>query len=46
VLGPEPLIAPQRIELSSAAQPGLVLWVATDGLRPFVLQRHAPELTP
>ena len=46
VLGPEPLIEPQRIELSSAAQPGLTLWVATDGLRPFELQRHPEGGTP
>jgi len=39
VLGPEPLLPPQRIELYSASQPQQRLWVVTDGLRPFALQR-------
>ena len=38
VLGPEPLLVPQRIELYSASQPQHRLWVATDGLRPFAVQ--------
>ena len=41
VLGPEPLIAPQRIELYSATQPGQRLWVVSDGLRPFGVARTA-----
>ena len=41
VLGPEPLIAPQRIELYSATQPGQRLWVVSDGLRPFGVERTA-----
>lgn len=38
VLGPEPLIPPQRIELYSASQPHLRVTVATDGLRPFAVR--------
>lgn len=38
VLGPEPLLAPQQIELVSASQPGQRLWVVSDGLRPFGVQ--------
>lgn len=37
VLGPEPIIGPQAVTLSSGAQPGRSLRVATDGLRPFAL---------
>ena len=40
LLGPEPLIPPQRIELHSASQPQQSLWVATDGLRPFAVVRQ------
>jgi general secretion pathway protein H len=39
VLGPEPLIPPQQIELYSANQPQQRLWVQSDGLRPFAVQR-------
>ena len=35
LLGPEPLIGPQDIALSSLAQPARVLHVVTDGLQPF-----------
>lgn len=35
VLGPEPIIAPQAVVLTSAASPDRSLRVATDGLRPF-----------
>lgn len=38
LLGPEPLIGPQAVELASLSQPGRSLRVATDGLRPFVVQ--------
>jgi general secretion pathway protein H len=38
LLGPEPLIGPQDIVLSSVAQPTRVLHVTTDGLRPFTVQ--------
>lgn len=37
VLGPEPIIGPQRIVLSSRTQPGRSLTIATDGLRPFAV---------
>jgi general secretion pathway protein H len=37
VLGPEPIIGPQRIVLSSRTQPGRSLTLATDGLRPFAV---------
>lgn len=38
LLGPEPLIGPQDITLSSVEQPARVLHVVTDGLRPFAVQ--------
>lgn len=37
-LGPEPLIAPQAVALTSVLSPGRTLWVVTDGLRPFRVQ--------
>lgn len=37
VLGPEPIIGPQQIELASRAQPALVLTLATDGVHPFTV---------
>ena len=40
VLGPEPLIPSQRIELYSASQPQQRLWVGSDGLQPFTVQRN------
>ena len=46
VLGPEPLIPPQRIELYSAQQPQQRLWVASDGLRPLAVQRSAQGNAP
>ena len=42
VLGPEPIIGPQVVLLSSAGQPGRTLRVSTDGLRPFSVQPDAP----
>lgn len=36
VLGPEPVIGPQAVELASADRPGSVR-IATDGLRPFAV---------
>jgi len=42
VLGPEPVIGPQSVLLSSASQPGRALRVATDGLRPFSVQPPQP----
>ncbi len=38
LLGPEPLIGPQDVALSSVQQPNRVLHVVTDGLRPFKVQ--------
>jgi len=35
LLGPEPIIGPQDIALISTEQPGRVVHVVTDGLRPF-----------
>ncbi len=46
VLGPEPLIEPCQITLFSAQQPQLRLWVASDGLRPFAVQRTPLEGMP
>jgi len=37
-LGPEPLIEPQAVALSSTMSTGKTLWVVTDGLRPFRVQ--------
>jgi len=42
-LGPEPLIAPQAIALSSATRPERQVWVVTDGLRPFKVHNN-PEM--
>ena len=38
LLGPEPIIGQQDIVLGSTDQPGRVLHVVTDGLRPFSVQ--------
>ncbi len=38
LLGPEPLIPPQAIALSSTTRPERRLWVVTDGLQPFAVQ--------
>ena len=46
LLGPEPLIPPQGIELYAASQPRQSLWVATDGLRPFAVVRQPAGNTP
>ncbi len=43
VLGPEPLIPPQSIALSSSTRPDRRLWVVTDGLRPFAVQ-NSPSM--
>jgi general secretion pathway protein H len=42
VLGPEPVIGPQSVVLTSAGQPGQALRVATDGLRPFTVTAATP----
>ena len=45
-LGPEPLIEPQAVAVSSAFAPGKSLWVVTDGLRPFKVQNTAVWVGP
>jgi general secretion pathway protein H len=42
VLGPEPVIGPQAVTLTSADHPDRALRVATDGLRPFRVAPVAP----
>lgn len=42
LLGPEPVIPPQAVVLSSADRPGSALRVATDGVRPFSVSADAP----
>jgi general secretion pathway protein H len=41
VLGPDPIIGPQAVVLTSSTQPDRSLRVATDGLRPFAVSRAA-----
>lgn len=41
LLGPEPIIGPQRIRLVSVSQPSRSLTVATDGVRPFAIRADA-----
>jgi general secretion pathway protein H len=45
-LGPEPLIEPQGVAVSSVLAPGQPLWVVTDGLRPFKVQNTAVWVGP
>lgn len=40
-LGPEPLIEPQALALWTLQSPDKILWVVTDGLRPFKVQSSA-----
>ena len=40
-LGPEPLIEPQALALSSSTRPDRAIWVVTDGLQPFKVQSSA-----
>jgi len=42
LLGPEPIIGAQSVALSSSARSHAVLWVTTDGLRPFTVQSTPP----
>jgi general secretion pathway protein H len=42
VLGPDPIIGPQAVELSAAGRQGSGVRVATDGLRPFAVGKPAP----
>ncbi|TXT41431.1 MAG: proteinral secretion pathway protein H [Comamonadaceae bacterium] len=37
LLGPDPIIAPQSVTLSSRSQPDKTLRLATDGVRPFAV---------
>ncbi len=41
-LGPEPIIEPQAVTLTSASRADRSLRVATDGLRPFFVQSDSP----
>ena len=45
-LGPEPLIEPQALALSTQQSPGQTLWVVTDGLRPFKVQSTREQVSP
>lgn len=38
LLGPDPIIAPQAVDLASRSQPSKTLRLATDGVRPFAVQ--------
>lgn len=38
VLGPEPLIGPQQVQITHQAHPDRVLRIATDGVRPFTVE--------
>ena len=42
VLGPEPVIGPQAVDLASADGPGGAVRIATDGLRPFSVTPRQP----
>ena len=42
VLGPEPVIGPQAVELTSAERPNRSLRIATDGVRPFQVAPEQP----
>ena len=43
LLGPEPIIEPQELVLISSAEPGKSVRLATDGVRPFVVQAAAVD---
>lgn len=45
VLGPEPIIGPQRIRLASVSQPSRSLSIVTDGVRPFKVTGDADVTT-
>lgn len=42
VLGPEPLIGPQAVVLTSTDAPQRAMRIATDGLRPFTVTPESP----
>ena len=46
VLGPEPIIGPQRIRLASISQPARSLSITTDGVRPFKVVADADTALP
>ena len=43
VLGPEPVLGPQRVDLSHTDAPDQSLSLVSDGLHPFTLQSSAPS---
>ena len=45
VLGPEPIIGPQRIRLSTLSRPTRTLNITTDGVRPFKVVDDADAVT-
>ena len=45
VLGPEPIIGPQRIRLISVSNPVYSLVIATDGVRPFAVITDSDTVT-
>ena len=46
VLGPEPIIGPQKIQLVSISSPQHRLTLATDGVRPFAVRTDAASDAP
>jgi general secretion pathway protein H len=38
LLGPDPLIEPQELVLTSLAEPGKTVRLASDGVRPFAVK--------
>lgn len=46
VLGPEPILPPQQVELRSLSTSPASVWVFSDGLRPWTVQRSAPGNRP
>ncbi|MBK7004085.1 MAG: prepilin-type N-terminal cleavage/methylation domain-containing protein [Burkholderiales bacterium] len=46
LLGPEPIIGPQKIVLVSISSPQTRLTLATDGVRPFAVQTNAADGAP
>lgn len=42
LLGPDPIIEPQKLELHSRAQPGKRVRLVSDGIHPFALQVGVP----
>ena len=46
VLGPEPVIGPQQVQLVSIADPSRSLTLATDGIRPFAVVPPSAAVSP